>query len=566
MAGNSPHVANALQPGAALLWYTVRGVIGQGAFGITYLADDTNLERQVAIKEFLPTQLATRDASQSVEPLSSDLSGNFDDGLRRFVDEARTLAQFEHPNIVRVHNVFEANNTAYMVMRFEDGESLNSILKARVTLPEDELPGLIFPLLSGLEAVHAQGFIHRDIKPANIFIRRDGSPVLLDFGSARESLEDQTRTLTNFVSQGYAPSEQYTGKSNSQGPWTDIYGLSATLYRAVTGKSPVDAVERGQEIAHEGADPYTPAAEISNGEYSPGVLSAIDHGLAFRASDRPATIGEWRQSFEDVFGPATTPMTVPLTAPSETQARIRSKPGPIDPAAAARQRNMLLGASGAVLILLVLVAMKLTRTEAPPADETRPPIVENESAPAEIADKAAEPAPPATVETATDENESPTRTPSPVADLIAGAAADLAALRLTTPTDNNAYGKYQAVLALDPGNEMARRGIAAIASRYVELTYRSIGQARFEQAGEYLAKAESLSAGLPAIAEARVALDTARSAADGGEADAGNAAYEAQAEVMGKAFGAFVEEQQPADAAAPEKRSRGDTFLKRFGN
>ena len=178
---------NALAHGTNLLWYSIDTVLGQGAFGITYLATDNNLHRPVAIKEYLPGQLAHREQDGSVLALSDDRVEEYEAGLKRFIFEARSLAKFEHPAIVRVHNIFEANRTAYMVMQYEQGEGLDRLLKSRGTLTEHEILQILHPLLGGLDVIHGQGFVHRDIKPANIFVRSGGSPVLLDFGSAREA-------------------------------------------------------------------------------------------------------------------------------------------------------------------------------------------------------------------------------------------------------------------------------------------------------------------------------------------------------------------------------------------
>ena len=240
----------------------IKKILGQGGFGITYLAEDTNLNQTVAIKEYLPIEFAVRTGDDSVQPVSGEHGDTYHWGLERFMNEAQTLARFKHPGIVRVLAVFQENNSAYMVMEFEQGQGLHEILKQRKTLPEDELTAYILPILDGLEAIHKLQFVHRDIKPANIYIRDDGSPVLLDFGSARQSLKEQTRTLTSMVSPGYAPFEQYTGKSDKQGPWTDIYGLGATMYRCVTGISPVESMARSESIIHTGKDVFVTAGEI----------------------------------------------------------------------------------------------------------------------------------------------------------------------------------------------------------------------------------------------------------------------------------------------------------------
>ncbi|MFT4561694.1 MAG: serine/threonine protein kinase [Gammaproteobacteria bacterium] len=289
-----PELRNSLKTNHKLHWYRIDSVLGQGGFGITYLAYDPNLDQHVAIKEYLPMDLAVRDGDNSVYPASSANGERYQWGLDRFISEARTLAKFKHPAVVRVLSVFEDNNTAYMVMEYERGKSLQQILDARKTLNEDELIPILGPLLDGLEQIHSTGFIHRDIKPANIYVREDGSPVLLDFGSARQALGEQTKSLTSIVSPGYAPFEQYYSKSDRQGPWTDIYSLAATMYRAISGIMPMDAIDRSEAILKAERDIFVSAGEIGEGRYSIGFMRALDHALSFSEKKRPQTVGEWR--------------------------------------------------------------------------------------------------------------------------------------------------------------------------------------------------------------------------------------------------------------------------------
>jgi len=311
---------NSLKPGYKILWYEIKEVLGQGGFGITYLAYDPNLEKHVAIKEYLPIELAVREGDFSVHPVTDDHGKQYKWGLEKFIAEARTLSRFDHPNIVRVLSVTEENNTAYMVMSYEHGQSLQEKLKGKKTLEEAELLKILIPILGGLQQIHNAGFIHRDIKPDNIFIRNDGSPVLLDFGSARQALGEQTKTLTSLISPGYSPFEQYSSKGNEQGEWTDIYGLGATLYRSIVGVAPQDAIDRSNAILKTSKDIIVTAVEIGQGKYSERFLKAIDHALNFKPEDRPQSIAEWSNEFEP---PASEAVTV---IPTDNKARDEKRP------------------------------------------------------------------------------------------------------------------------------------------------------------------------------------------------------------------------------------------------
>jgi TPR repeat protein len=269
--------------------YRIKRVVGAGGFGITYEALDVGLGIQVALKEYYPDEFADRDANMCVHPNSDRHKDIFDWGRANFLKEARTLAQFEHPSIVRVTRVFEANATAYMVMGFEQGQNFEAWLKNLGRPPnQQELDAIAVPLLSALETMHASDFLHRDIAPDNIVIRSDGAPVLLDFGAARRAVAERTRMMTGIVKVGYSPHEQYSANSRLQGPWSDVYALGATLYRAVVGQPPEEATLRV------GEDRMVPAALAAKGTYRPGFLAAIDACLRVRQTDRPQSIGQLR--------------------------------------------------------------------------------------------------------------------------------------------------------------------------------------------------------------------------------------------------------------------------------
>ena len=235
------HPLHALPQGHRLQEYELVRVLGMGGFGMTYLGFDHNLDKAVALKEYLPSDIATRTADGSVAPQASTFRGDFQWGLERFLDEARTLARFDHRHIIKVHRFFEAHGTAYIVMEYAEGETLSAHLERKGPLTEAELKTILYPLLDGLEVVHQAAFLHRDIKPGNIVLRaEDASPVLLDFGAARQAIGAKSRSVTSIVTPGYAPIEQYSSRGR-QGPWTDIYALGGVCYRALTGQVPEDA-------------------------------------------------------------------------------------------------------------------------------------------------------------------------------------------------------------------------------------------------------------------------------------------------------------------------------------
>ncbi len=273
--------------------YKIVRVLGAGGFGVTYLAEEPELSRLVSIKEYFPSDFASRLPSLEATPRSEGCKSDYNWGLDRFVDEAQTLAKFNHNNIVKVHRVFRANNTAYMVLHFEEGKSLKTWLKDLGRAPrQKELDTIVGPLLDALEVIHNADFLHRDIAPDNIIIRSLGDPVLIDFGAARSDIaaHSKTKTVSALVKPGYSPYEQYAETSRQQGPWTDIYAFAATLYHAVTGKRPPDSPSRMLK------DEMVPVREATLGGYRSTFLDAIQQGLTLAVDGRPKSVAVWRSA------------------------------------------------------------------------------------------------------------------------------------------------------------------------------------------------------------------------------------------------------------------------------
>jgi serine/threonine protein kinase len=305
--------ATALPSGTQVGAFTIQSILGFGGFGITYRARHQTLGKTFALKEYFPTQFSYRDRTH-VRPTASG-ARDYQWGLDRFEKEAQALAKFKHPSIVDVSDIFSANGTAYMVLAYEPGSNLGEWLRdLGRPATQDELDGIVRPLLDAIELVHAHGMLHRDIAPDNILIRPGNAPVLIDFGAARDDLHHRAGPVTAVVKPGYSPPEQYQSDPAAQGPWTDIYGFGATLYFAVVGALPAEAGDRFD------ARSRTAAARKAGGTYRPGFLAAIDWALDPNPAARPQSVAEWRAR---LFADASKP---PIDPPTPEEAAAAAKP------------------------------------------------------------------------------------------------------------------------------------------------------------------------------------------------------------------------------------------------
>jgi serine/threonine protein kinase len=401
---------HALPIGHTFDGYRILRLLGAGGFGITYLAEETAIGRKVAIKEYLPQGFAARAAdSFTVRAVSAGSQGQFAWGLDRFRKEAATLVAFEHPNIVSVYRYFEGNGTAYLVMQYVEGKALDALIAGGKTLAESEIEEVIFPILDGLEQVHAAHFLHRDIKPANIYIRKDGRPVLLDFGAARQAFGSETKSITAIVSEGYAPFEQYEARGD-QGPWTDVYALGAVLYRCIAGERPPAAPERISARLRGTPDPMVPAREAGKGRYSERLLEATDRALSTMQADRPQSIVALRALLkgEGSSRIATRDTAVSTVPPRRTASPATISAGPSVPGQ--RKTRVPLLAGGGAAVAAVAVAAYFALAPKPPPPST-----------------AATPSTPPTKVAATTPPPQPQPQPQPSAEEIAERAAERAA-------------------------------------------------------------------------------------------------------------------------------------------
>ena len=509
---------NALPAGTMLEEYQIESVLGTGGFGITYKAWDSNLESWVAVKEYFPTEWSYRDHdfltvranTQGLQSVADPNLSDYEWGLDRFLDEARVLARVRNPYVVRINRYFRANGSAYIVMDYEDGEPLSAVLRRATTLDEQTLSSMLGEILPALQAVHEQGYLHRDIKPGNLYVRADGSVILIDFGAARQSLGRQSKSVTGLVTPGYSPPEQYALRSDRYGTWTDIYALGAVLYRCISGNPPVESAERLIE------DSLVPAMEVGTGRYSPQLLKVIDKALAVRPEHRYQSVEEMRADLgllnaelpENSETPFTIPTTVPAVDEAETQFHAEPAPERAQPAATPGKQRLASLLAGVVLVVAV-VALGWwwstgggTRDASTVGDGATPG---SSNAEAGIANTATaiqgfwrflagynqqlategffwlEVVESGSVSDSTGE---PTQSPEQerehqIQQLLAQAAERLANNQLTIPVGNNALYFYEQVLSLDPRNQQALRGRSRIVDRYVALASQELNSADY---------------------------------------------------------------------------------------
>ena len=488
---------NALPQGHRLQEYELVRVLGFGGFGMTYLGFDHNLDKAVAIKEYLPSDIATRTGDNSVAPQASQFRDDFEWGLDRFLDEARTLARFDHRHIIKVHRFFQAHGTAYIVMEYAEGETLSSFLQSRGTLSEEGLKAILYPILDGLVVVHGAEFLHRDIKPANIIIRdEDGSPVLLDFGAARQAIGARSRSVTSIITPGYAPIEQYSSRGD-QGPWTDIYALGAVCYQALTGQVPDDATDRTRN------DPLNPVSERCAGQARAEFLSAVDWALQVNEEDRPQSIADWRVALGEETGSSVpiSPARTPPIPPQEGRDRKREDPPPDSPPKKGRGK---LFAAIACIIAVLNGGGYYYQYEYLPTQRRQV----QKTAEAEVAQERGQ----------------------KISGLLSAASEDLSRDRLTSPAGANAWEKYQAVLALEPGHKIASAGLDSIIGRYVSKFDASLQDKDFAESEGYVSRIQSVYADAPVLSEMADRLSAARAAERQHQADEAERTRQAAAE------------------------------------
>ncbi|HSH42243.1 MAG TPA: protein kinase [Arenicellales bacterium] len=503
------NLPKSLQSGTRIDDYEIRETLWTTNAGFIYRAADADRERDVMIQEFLPASLAARHWSGIHAMPLDGLDDEFDQGLTRFLREARILAQIHDPYVCRVYEYTEANATAYMVLDYEPGQTLKDHLASRQTpLDESEIRKLLMPLLKGLRVAHAAGLLHRDIHPANIYLRDVGPPVLIGFGSpVTPPRGEGDQFIEHRLAPGYSPAEQYQS-DGELGPWSDLYALGATMYRCLSGAAPVDAAHRVMDIAQNREDPLVPATELGVGDYSSGLLGAIDWMMEPMAADRPETAGavlgpltEERSARRDAPAPAKEPAAPPATstAPAARAGKDQGKgreqgksgmplhraplraegpPTSTPPAAGRRRkspknRTMHWGLP-ALLVLtgLALVAFFVLRE--PPGTQragVSGVTASVDSQPAADRDVLDDPPPelPEKVNFGRQEDDARAaryrdleRQTEQISELLVQAQEHMNAGRLVSPAGNNALESYRAVLAVDPGHTDAQLGIRAI--------------------------------------------------------------------------------------------------------
>ncbi len=311
-AAASSAAPNALPAGTRFGELEILSTLAVGGFGIIYVAQDHALQRQVAIKEYMPSMLAQRNAKSKVSVRSGSQQETFDAGLRSFVNESRLLARFDHPSLLKVYRFWEANGTAYMVMPYLQGQTLRQARRAMSQQPDEAwLRRLLTALLEALELLHTESIWHRDIAPDNVFLPYGGAaPVLLDFGAARQVISDRAEGLTAILKPSYAPIEQYAeSRQLRQGPWTDLYALGAMVHELILGRTPPAATARSL------GDDYQSLVTLAPPGYSPELLACVDWMLRVHPQDRPQSVAHLRAALEGRLAPPEARLAETTTVP-----------------------------------------------------------------------------------------------------------------------------------------------------------------------------------------------------------------------------------------------------------
>ena len=528
---------NALPPGTRFEEYRLDAVLGSGGFGITYRAYDTNLDKFVAIKEYLPGEFATRAERYTVVPQSSTDAQDYHWGLNRFLDEARTLARFDHPHLNKVYRFFESNGTAYMVLEYVEGETLADKLTRERQLPEEALQRLLDEVLSGLAVMHEAGYVHRDIKPGNLMLREeDGSAVVLDFGAARQAVGQRSKAITSILTPGYAPIEQYDSHADDVGPWSDIYALGMVAYRCISGISDSelpDAVTRGR-TQRKGQVGLTSAVEAGKGQYNAKLLEAIDWAIEVDEEGRPQTVEEWQRALAGSGrrkGPA---KSVRRTASRSASGGVITERTGMNWSGVALTVSILALVGVSVWMAsqlypewfkqisgdILSVAQQEIPADIPKETQQETETVETgvdmEETPtpdlAESSTESVDPAEPVVESPATELAKAASVEEDEVTQLLAAAEADLKARRLTSPAGNNAWDRYQQVLELQPTNPDAIKGMERVIDGYMELFGAAVEQEDFDKAAGYLTRIRELHPDSPALEQGARRIEAAKQA------------------------------------------------------
>ncbi|MFH0351654.1 MAG: serine/threonine protein kinase [Chromatiales bacterium] len=554
-----------LSPGSDIHGYRIDRVLGQGDYWFTYLSNDLALGRAAIITEYMPSEIAIRDPLGVIHAGSAEHDAEYQAGLDCFLTDAQTLTTIRHHNIVRFLDSFDANNSAYLIVAHEQGKNLEQLFDSS-NMEEEELLAIMSPILDGIEEIHAMGYIHRYIQPSNIIVRPDGRPLLTGFNPGAGALFKPTSTATKHFPSGFAPIELYYGDSELQGAWTDIYSLGATLYQALVGVAPADALERCREVVQNRADPLISAPQVGQGHYSNAFLKAIDHALRFLPTQRPLTVAAWRTEFaeKDSIDAVLTSGHARPTAkrkPKETSDSALTKPlrsadvplntvlindrarkrgdavdertGSTRPRGEmpGRRRGHWIGYSVSIIGLASIGLFLWWMLPGPMAqlyDAGRAAAVEwlfRSPVPEEASRALPDPTvqAPATEQpmvdsaahagTAEEPAVSGRRMEQQINSLLTEAKADVEAGRITHPKGSNAIEKYRAVLALKPDLAEPTKAIQDLLERFISAAREALDGEQWDAAQSKLDEAAMIAPASTRVANLRDALNVRKSVA-----------------------------------------------------